>query len=198
MKKCFCKLQASVPIHSTTGGYANVEGSLQIKNCRKYAQHAIKCNFLYQSHTQGSFIPIFSLIFASVLFRIFLCLLYYPKCYFLSGRELIWCFFEDLMWPGAAPWNPLCSTESLSPASSLIQHKLVLMKGTWTHHFKVCYFLPVWSNSNMLVTPSVPKGQDKHPRVQELQEGWRITSSSLSSPQHSWTWLSCSNQSSWL
>lgn len=102
MKKCFCKLQASVPIHSTTGGYANVEGSLQIKKCRKYAQHAIKCNFLYQSHTQGSFIPIFPLIFASVLFRIFLCLLYYQVLLPL------WCFSEDLVWPGAvcAPWNP--------------------------------------------------------------------------------------------
>lgn len=198
MKKCFCKLQASVPIHSTTGGYANLEGSLQIKNCRKYAQHAIKCNFLYQSHTQGSFISIFPLILH--LFSSGFSLLTLLSCYFLSGREPIWWFFEDLVWPGAAPWNALCSMESLSTAPSLIHHKLILMKGIWTQHFKGHCFLPVWWNSNMLATPSVPKGQEKHPRVQELHEGWRITSSSLCPPassQHSWIWLSFSNQSPW-
>lgn len=178
MKKCFCKLQASVPIHSTTGGYANVEGSLQIKKCRKYAQHAIKCNFLYQSHTQGSFIPIFPLIFASVLFRIFLCSLYYPKCYFLSGKEPIWCFSEDLAWPDAvcAPWNPF-----------LLHHLWSLTNLFWWKGSEPSTLKGVWWNSNMLATP---KGQGKHPRVQELQEGWTITSSSS---QHSWMWLSCSN-----
>lgn len=95
MKKCFCKLQASVPIHSTTGGYANVEGSLQIKNCIKYAQHAIKCNFLYQSPYSGLIYSISSLIFASVLFRIF-----FAYCIILSllplwkGAYLV--LFEDL------------------------------------------------------------------------------------------------------
>lgn len=102
MKKCFCKLQASVPIYSTTGGYANVEDSLQIKNCRKYAQHAIKCNFLYQSHTQGSFIPIFPLIFASVLFRIF-----FSCCIILSVTSSLEGSLSGAFWRCAVTWCDL-------------------------------------------------------------------------------------------
>lgn len=90
--------------------------------------------------------------------------------------------------------------ESLSTAPSLIHHKLVLMKGIWSHHFKWHSFLPVWWNSNMLVTPSVPKGAGEAPQGAGTPEGWRITSPSLCPPvssQHSWIWLSCSNQSPW-
>jgi len=49
MKRWLCKLQAYVQIYKATGAYAILEGALQIKNCRKYAQQARKCIFLYQS-----------------------------------------------------------------------------------------------------------------------------------------------------
>lgn len=91
MKKCFCKLQAYVQIYKTTGVYANLEGSLQIKNCRKYAQHAIKFVFLYQSFTRGPFIPIPSSLFlylSSSIFSYCIILSFISSLTSLSGALL--------------------------------------------------------------------------------------------------------------
>jgi len=100
MKRWFCKLQAYVQIYKATGAYANLEGALQIKNCRKYAQQARKCIFLYQSHTQGPFIPVpFSLflyLFSSV-FSYCITPSFISSLTSLSGAlprpGVTWCYF---------------------------------------------------------------------------------------------------------
>lgn len=60
----------------------------------------------------------------------FLCLLHYPKCYFLSGREPIWCFLKTshdlVLLHGilSAPWNPFLLHVSDPPQTGSDENNL--------------------------------------------------------------------------